>query len=74
MRSRLDMERRMPQEDNEYFEKRAAQERALAAVSDKPEVARVHLEMAANYQAMANRVKGNSPFSPPAIGSVGLDR
>ena len=36
-------------EDEEYCRKRAEQERARAAAADRPEVRRVHLELAAMY-------------------------
>lgn len=43
----------MPSSELEYFRARAAEERSLAQKADQQRVARIHLELAEKYEALA---------------------
>ena len=44
---------RMTPEDTNYYRARAAQERQVASIADKQYVAEIHLELARQYDALA---------------------
>ena len=47
----------MPSVDVEYYRQRAADERELARLSDRANVAAIHDELARQYEALVNRAE-----------------
>ena len=53
--------------EREYFERRAAEERAAADLANDPLAQRAHVELASCFEELAQSMRANRPMEPLRI-------